>query len=160
MNGYKKPSGGMRAFNKRDDKKPYVKPGARPEKKQSPMGSQRQLRVGEAVRHVLAEILSGGTMESPELGKISLTVTQVMMSPDMRYANVLYIPLGGKDNPQIFEFLKAQAYFLQDHIGKSMRMKLTPKLRFTYDDRFEKSSKLDDLLTQVSATLSPAGEEE
>lgn len=108
--------------------------------------SVRQLRVGEELRHALADILGRGVLRDPELSGRALTVTEVQASPDLKRATVYLTPLGGEKDPVILKALGRAASFLQKEIGRRIRLKFTPRLSFSFDERFDHASKIDGLL--------------
>jgi ribosome-binding factor A len=108
--------------------------------------SQRQLRVGEALRHALAEVLRENEIRDPDLGGVSVTVTQVKPSPDMRYATVYCEPLGGQNAKQIVAALNRHKGFLRGEMGHLLTMKFTPELRFVEDESFAEAQKIEDIL--------------
>jgi ribosome-binding factor A len=122
--------------------------------------SQRQLRVGEMLRHALAEILSEGDIRDPDLIGVSVTVTQVKPSPDMRHATAFVEPLGGKNAKEIVAALNRNARYLRGEMGHRITLKFTPDLRFVEDQSFAEAEKIETLLksTRVQQDLSKANE--
>ncbi len=108
--------------------------------------SQRQLRVGEALRHALAEILRRNVIRDPDLEGVSVTITQVKPSPDMRYATVYCEPLGGQRAKEIVAALNRHKGFLRGEMGRLITTKFTPDLRFVEDESFAEAQKIEDLL--------------
>ncbi|HEY3638630.1 MAG TPA: 30S ribosome-binding factor RbfA [Rhizomicrobium sp.] len=108
--------------------------------------SQRQLRVGELLRHTIAEILSRGEIRDPDLEGVSVTVTQVKPSPDMRHALIFCEPLGGKNAPRVLEALNRHRSFLRGRLGHTIHLKFTPDLRFVEDKSFAEAEKIETLL--------------
>jgi len=108
--------------------------------------SQRQLRVGEMLRHALSQILVRCEIRDPDLEGVSVTVTQVKPSPDMRHANVFVEPLGGKNAKQIVTALNRHKAFLRGEMGHMIELKFTPELRFLEDESFSEAQKIEDLL--------------
>ena len=108
--------------------------------------SQRQLRVGEMLRHALAQILVRGEIRDPDLEGVSVTVTQVKPSPDMRHATVFVEPLGGKNAKQIVAALNRHKAFLRGEMGHMIDLKFTPDLRFIEDESFAEAQKIEDIL--------------
>jgi len=108
--------------------------------------SQRQLRVGEALRHALAEVLSRNEIRDPDLEGVSVTVTQVKPSPDMRYATVYCEPLGGQNARAIVAALNRHKGFLRGEMGHRLTMKFTPELRFVEDESFAEAQKIETIL--------------
>lgn len=111
--------------------------------------SQRQLKVGENIRQVLASILSENLFHDPELSKTSITVSEVRVSPDLKKAKVFVIPLGGTKEPKIFlEALKQYAPQLRSLLAKKISLRFLPELSFTLDESFDNASHIDQLLKQ------------
>jgi ribosome-binding factor A len=108
--------------------------------------SQRQLRVGEEIRHALARLLARGELRDPELFDVAITVTEVRMSPDLRQATAFVTPLGGSDMERIVAALRRAAPFLQGRIGREMRLRFTPALHFEEDRSFDEAGRIDRLL--------------
>lgn len=109
--------------------------------------SQRQLRVGEELRHVLAEIIARGELRDPLLKDVSITVSEVRASPDMRHATAFVMPLAGAGDPEaVVEALNRAAAFLSHELGRRIAMKYTPTLRFTLDRAFDEAQRIDALL--------------
>ena len=111
--------------------------------------SVRQLRVGEELRHALAEILGRGELRDPNLRGRAITVTEVRASPDLKRAIAFVTPLGDEstDSGVLLALGRASSY-LQGEIGRRIRLKLTPRLSFEFDDRFEYASRIDNLLRE------------
>ena len=108
--------------------------------------SQRQLRVGEMLRHALADVLRENDIRDPELEGVSVTITQVKPSPDMRYATVYCEPLGGKNANAIVAALNRHKGFLRGEMGHRIAMKFTPDLRFVEDRSFAEAEKIETIL--------------
>jgi ribosome-binding factor A len=108
--------------------------------------SQRQLRVGEALRHALAEILFRNEIRDPDLEGVSVTITQVKPSPDMRYATVYCEPLGGENAREVIAALNRHKGFLRGEMGHRLTMKFTPDLRFVEDASFAEAQKIETIL--------------
>lgn len=108
--------------------------------------SQRQLRVGEIIRHALSEIFSRNEIMDPELKGIFITVPEVRMSPDLKHATVLVMPLGGKKQEQVPKILDRHAKFLRGQLGRRIALKFTPDLIFRLDSRFEDDTRITTLL--------------
>lgn len=111
--------------------------------------SQRQLRVGEELRHVLAEILRRGELRDPALSGVSITVSEVRPSADMKQATAFVMPLGGAgDVAEIVAALNRAAPFLSHEVGRRITMKYTPVLHFTLDTVFDEAERIEALLRQ------------
>jgi len=108
--------------------------------------SQRQLRVGEALRHALAEVLTRNEIRDADLEGVSVTITQVKPSPDMRYATVYCEPLGGENAKTIIAALNRHKGFLRGEMGHRITMKFTPELRFVEDVSFAEAQKIETIL--------------
>lgn len=108
--------------------------------------TQRQLRVGEALRHALADVLRRNEIRDPDLEGVSVTITQVKPSADMRYATVYCEPLGGKNANAIIMALNRHKGFLRGEMGKLIATKFTPDLRFVEDQSFAEAEKIETLL--------------
>ena len=108
--------------------------------------SQRQLRVGEMLRHALSEVLRENEIRDSDLEGVSVTITQVKPSPDMRYATVYCEPLGGKNAKAIVAALNRHKGFLRGEMGHRITMKFTPDLRFVEDESFAEAEKIENIL--------------
>ena len=108
--------------------------------------SQRQLRVGEALRHALADVLRRNEIRDPDLEGVSVTITQVKPSPDMRYATVYCEPLGGERAKEIVAALNRHKGFLRGEMGHRIATKFTPELRFVEDESFAEAQKIETIL--------------
>lgn len=112
--------------------------------------SQRQLRAGELVRHALVEIFQREDLREPALAGLSITVSEVRMSPDLKQATVFCAPLGAsidaEKHPEIYAALKRAAPHLRHLLGAKIDMKFTPALVFRADDSFAEARRIDELL--------------
>ncbi|MFN3228997.1 MAG: 30S ribosome-binding factor RbfA [Asticcacaulis sp.] len=127
-------------------------------KGQAPAGpSQRQLRAGELIRHALVEILREEEIHDEALQGVSVTLTEVRMSPDLRHATCFIEPLGaavsgtGLDEAhirQIVEAMNRHARFLRGILGRHIDMKFTPDLRFIHDESFGTAAYMDALFAK------------
>ncbi|NVN85648.1 MAG: 30S ribosome-binding factor RbfA [Rhodopseudomonas sp.] len=116
------------------------------EKSTSPGGSQRQLRVGELVRHAIADILSQGGVHDPVLETHLITVPEVRMSPDLKLATVYVMPLGGRDTDIVLKALAANKPFIRTAVAHRVNLKFAPDLRFRIDERFAEAERIEKLL--------------
>jgi len=125
-------------------------------------GSQRQLRVGETVRHAVAEILAHGNVHDPDLEGHIVTVPEVRMSPDLKLATIYVMPLGGRDTDKVIAALARNKRFLRGEIAHRVNLKFAPDLRFHADDRFDEAERIEKLLRtpEVRRDLAPDSEEE
>ena len=126
-------------------------------KNSAPGGSQRQLRVGETVRHAIAEILAQGDIHDPDLEGHIITVPEVRMSPDLKLATIYVMPLGGRDTEVVIEALNRNKKFLRGEIAHRVNLKFSPEIRFRIDDRFEEAERIEKLLRtpEVQRDLAP-----
>lgn len=108
--------------------------------------SQRSLRVGELVRHALADMLSRGEIHDPVIESHLITVPEVRMSPDMRLATIYVMPLGGKDAQPVLEALERNKKYLRGELSHRVNLKFAPDLRFRIDERFEEAERIEKLL--------------
>lgn len=110
--------------------------------------TQRQLRVGEQLRHVIVQTLQRGHFHDAFLleNASMVTVSEVRVSPDMKHATAYAIRIGGGDMAEFLDALNANADIFQRDVGHEIRMKFTPKIRFAEDDSFENSAKIDAIL--------------
>lgn len=124
--------------------------------------SQRQLRVGEELRHVLAGVLARGELRDPNLAGRSITVSEVRVSPDMRNATAYVMPLGGGDAGEIVGALNHAAAFLSGEVGRRVALKFTPALHFEVDTVFDEAQRIDSLLRApgVARDLARDGEDD
>ena len=124
--------------------------------------SQRQLRVGEMLRHAMADIFRKADIRDPELVGVSVTVTQVRPSPDMRHAMVFVEPLGGENAATIIGALNRNRAFLRGQLGHEITLKFTPELRFVEDTSFAEAARIDRILRseKVARDLRSDGDHE
>ncbi|OFX07999.1 MAG: ribosome-binding factor A [Alphaproteobacteria bacterium RIFOXYD12_FULL_60_8] len=108
--------------------------------------SQRQLRVGEEIRHVLAQVLEREEFRDPGLQGVRLTVTEVRVSPDLINATAFVVPLGGGDMTPILEGLKRVNSFLRREVSHAVRLRAAPNLFFEADRTFDEASHINELL--------------
>jgi len=108
--------------------------------------SQRQLRVGEELRHAIAWILERGEIRDPGLGAQPVTVTEVRVSPDLRYATAYVMPLGGSDTEQVVTALNRAAPFVRRRIGRAVKLRYLPGINFVADATFDQAQHIDELL--------------
>lgn len=108
--------------------------------------SQRQLKVGELIRHALAEIFSRGELMDEIIERHSLTVPEVRMSPDLKIATAFVMPLGGGEAKEVVDHLERHKRFLRGEVSKRVSLKYMPELRFRVDTSFETSARIDEIL--------------
>jgi ribosome-binding factor A len=104
------------------------------------------LRVGEVIRHAMAEMLTRGDVHDPVLATHLITVPEVTMSPDMRMATIYVMPLGGRDEPAVLAALERNKKFLRGEIAHRINLKFAPDIRFRIDRRFEEAERIEKLL--------------
>ena len=115
-----------------------------------PGPSQRQLRVGELVRRSLSDILTRGDIHDPDLARMSITVGEVTVSPDLKIATAYVCPLGGKGSEDVTTLLARNKAELRHQIGKTLALKFTPDLRFRLDETFDRMDETRRLFSQDS----------
>ena len=122
--------------------------------------SQRMLRVGELVRHALADVLQRREVMDPVLEKHVVTVPEVRMTPDLKLATAYVMPLGGKDEAKVLKALDVNRKQLRMAVVKRLALKSAPDLRFRIDDSFDRGSQIDALLRspEVARDLEPQDE--
>lgn len=108
--------------------------------------TQRQLRVAEEIRHVLAVLFERRDFRDPELAEAALTVTEVRMSPDLKHATVFIARLGRSDADALLPALKRAAAYLRGQVAHSLRLRFAPDLSFQPDNALEYATKIDRLL--------------
>src|SRR3984957_10193680 len=104
--------------------------------------SQRRLRVGEQLRHALAQLLRPGELRDPALFDANITVTEVQVSPDLRNATAFVMPLGGRNAADIVTALRRSAPFLKGRIARTVRLRLVPNLSFALDRAFDSAERI------------------
>ena len=110
--------------------------------------SQRQLRVGELIRRALSEILMQGIIHDPDLNKISVTVSEVSASPDLKIATAYVCPLGGEGGEDLIALLAKNKSEIRRSISKKLTLKYTPDLRFHIDETFDRMDETRRLFSQ------------
>jgi ribosome-binding factor A len=118
----------------------------KPKHDSPPGGSQRQLRVGELIRHALAEMLARGEVHDPVIEGHMITIPEVRMSPDLRLATIYVMPLGGKDVKEVIAALNDNRRFLRGEIAHRVNLKFAPDIRFRADERFDEAERIEKLL--------------
>lgn len=108
--------------------------------------NQRQLRVGELVRHALAEIFARGDIDDEALAGVVVTVPEVRMSNDLKIASAYVMPLGGQQASEIVKALNRHTKFVRGRIAPKLNLKFAPDIRFLVDETFEEASRIDALL--------------
>ena len=109
-------------------------------------GSQRQLRVGELIRHELAEMLARGEVHDPIIETHMITVPEVRMAPDLRLATIYIMPLGGSDKTEVLDALDRNKRYVRGEIARRVNLKFAPEIRFRIDERFDEAERIERLL--------------
>jgi ribosome-binding factor A len=122
--------------------------------------SQRQLRVGELIRRRLSEILARDELHDPDLGRLSITVGEVQVSPDLRHAVVHVMPLGGVDVPVALTALERNRGTLRRLLGRALTLKVTPDLRFRADETFDRMDAARQLFADETVRRDVASDED
>jgi len=135
----------------------HASPGHRPSRKAPAGPSQRQLRAGELVRHALVEVLREEGPNDPALAEVSVTVTEVRMSPDLKLATVFVEPLGGAHADAVIAALNRSARYLRGRLGRHVDLRFTPELRFLHDESFGEAERITRLFhdPKVARDLDP-----
>ena len=125
-------------------------------------GSQRQLRVGELVRHAIAEMLTRGDVHDPVIEGHLITVPEVRMTPDLRLATIYIMPLAGRDTDKVVAAFERNKKFIRGEIAHAVNLKFAPDIRFHIDNRFEEAERIDKLLRspEVKRDLDDEGEDD
>ncbi len=140
----------------------------KPARSAAPLGpSQRQLRAGELIRHALVEVLREEELQDEAMHGVSVTVTEVRMSPDLKHATCFVEPLGAGvgavvDVDGVVKALNRHAKFLRGRLGRLVDLKFTPDLRFRHDESFESASHMERLFArpEVARDLARRDDEE
>jgi ribosome-binding factor A len=132
-------------------------------RRRSPAGpgqSQRQLRVGEGLRHVLAELLLRGEVHDPLIAASHLTISEVRMTPDLRHAVVFVTELGGELRAELSEALARAAPRLRGEAARRLHLKYAPELSFRPDTSFREAARIEALITAERTTLARQHEDD
>jgi ribosome-binding factor A len=119
--------------------------------------TQRQLRVGETLRHALAEIMERETFKDPDLAGLSITVTEVDPSPDLKQALVFVMRLGGGDMKPVLAGLERVKSFLRREVSKRVKLRYVPDLKFMADTTFDEAQHIDELMHRPEVARDLAG---
>lgn len=115
--------------------------------------SQRQLRVGEQLRHIIADTLQRGHFHDESLMDAArITVTEVRVTPDLKNARAFIMPLGGEDIEHVIAGLNEAASYFQKEINRQSNLKFTPKVRFVNDPSYEQAERIETLLRNLPGT--------
>ena len=138
----------MRAVENGTENSPLMKRkahNARPNTGRGKAPTQRQLRVGEEIRHALAEILRRAAFRDTELANMAITVTEVRVSPDLRNATVFVLPLEGDAAPMVAGLNRATGY-LRGQLARAVQLKYLPALNFVFDKSFDEASRIESIM--------------
>jgi ribosome-binding factor A len=113
--------------------------------------SQRQLRVGEQLRHIIAETLARGHFQDETLFRMApnVTVSEVRVSPDLKHATAYVTTLGGVGLEEVLPALNDEAFAFQKEIGRKLQIRNTPRVRFVKDDSFENANRIETILNDL-----------
>jgi ribosome-binding factor A len=124
----------------------HAMPRRRASEKENRAPGQRPLRVGEEIRHLLAELLERGNMRDPDLRDATITVTSVDVSPDLRNATAFVMPLGGKDSDRLLAALRRAAPWFRARVSEKAGLRSAPEIRFQLDQTFDEADRIGALL--------------
>ena len=125
-----------------------MKPMAKNTQRDGKAPTQRMLRVGEMIRRTLSEILQRGEVHDPDLARLSITVGEVRMSPDLRIATAFILPLGGEGKEEALDALRRNRHEVRHLVVKGGTMKFAPELRFQLDGTFDQMDATRALLAE------------
>ena len=120
-------------------------PRSKQEHARDALPSQRQFRVGEIIRKTLVEIFERVEIRDPHLAGISITVSQVVVGPDLKLARVYVMPLGGSNQEKVLEGLERATTFLRRNVASRVSLKYTPRLEFRLDNAFDRSQHIEEI---------------
>lgn len=121
--------------------------------KRAALPSQRQYKVGELLRKTLVDVLEREEIRDPDLKGISITISEVSVSPDLKAATVYVMPLGGRQQDNVLLGLKRAARFLRSKMAKRVELRVAPKLDFKIDNAFDTSNNLNKVLKLTESNL-------
>ena len=121
--------------------------------------SVRLLKVGEQVRHVLAELLTRQEVHDDVLALHTISITQVRMSPDLRHATAFVKPLLGADEEAVLKALRTNTAYFQREVARRVKTKFAAKIRFVADDSFDEAAKIEALLRDPKVARDLANDE-
>lgn len=111
--------------------------------------SQRQLRVGETLRHALSEILTRESFFDPDIDGVSITISEISISPDLSNARVYTMPLGGENIENVMPALNRLAPVIQHEVARRVHLRRVPRLKFLIDDSFENAARLNVVFNSI-----------
>lgn len=118
------------------------------------------MRVGELIRRTLSDVLNQGDIHDPDLNRMSITVSEVKTSPDLKIATAYVLPLGGKNRPEAIAALARNKSELRRALSKDTALKFTPDLRFLIDETFDRMDETRELFARDDVRQDLDGEEE
>ena len=118
--------------------------------------SQRQLRVGEMIRHALADMLARGDIHDETLAAHVVSIPEVRLSTDLRMASIYVMPLGGNDTADVIAALDRHKRYIRSEVAHVINLKYAPEIRFLADDSFDEASRIDQLLDKVRRDVAAA----
>ena len=118
---------------------------------------QRELRIGELLRHVLSDILTRGDLRDPDLAGHSINISEVRVTPDLRAATAYVSLFGGGDLRRVVSGLNRAAPYLNGRVARAVQLRNSPKFNFQADPSFEKASRIEALLRQPRIRRDLAG---
>jgi len=118
----------------------------RQHRQQSAGASQRQLRVGELIRHEFADMLARGDVHDAVVEGHMITVPEVRVSADLRLATIYIMPLGGRDEKEVLDALERNNRYVRGEIARRVNLKFAPEIRFRIDERFDEAERIEKLL--------------
>ncbi|MEM9575419.1 MAG: 30S ribosome-binding factor RbfA [Pseudomonadota bacterium] len=114
-----------------------------------PGPSQRQLRVGETIRRALSDVLARGDVHDTDLNRLSITVGEVRVSPDLKIATAYVLPLGGQGQDELIDLLARNKGELRRQVAKKLTLKFAPDLRFQLDKTFDRMDETREMLNRA-----------
>ena len=108
--------------------------------------SQRQLRIGELVRHKVAEMLVRGEIHDDILAEHVVSIPEVRLSSDLKLATIFIMPIGGTDPKPVLAALDRHKRYIRGEVAEAVNLKFAPDIRFRFDDTFDEANRIDQLL--------------
>lgn len=128
--------------------------------KKSSGGGQRNLRVGEEIRHALSDIFLRGECHSPNLMSASITVSEVRVAPDLKNATAYVMPLAGRNKEELLEALKLASPELRHLVSKRVKLRYTPRLQFALDVSYDEAQRINNILQKPDVARDLSKDEE
>ena len=113
--------------------------------------SQRQLRVAEEIRHALVNIFQRGELRDPQLANISVTVSEVRVSPDLKKAIAFVMPLGGGETESLITTMGRAIPFIRYRLGQELTLKFVPTISFQADHSFDYAERISEVLRSAAS---------